>query len=121
MGEPIISPWIFYIAGVLHCFNFIVVFSMFVSLIFSLVCIITINDCTSTQEQIDGCKIGLKMGLCTALITLMLFVFVPSSTTYYQMVVANYVTYERVEVVKEGLQDIFDKIIETAQELQQRR
>ena len=121
MGEPIISPWIFYIAGVLHCFNAIVTFSMVVSLIFSLVCIITINDCTSTQKAVDDCKIGLKRGLCTALITLMLFVFVPSSTTYYQMVVANYVTYERVYEIKDNIESIFDKIIETARELQQRR
>ena len=121
MGEPIISPWIFYIAGVLHCFNAIVIFSMCVSFIFILACIITINDCTSTQEQIDACKIGLKRGLCTALITLMLVVFVPSSTTYYQMVVANYVTYECVYEIKDSIESIFNKIIEIAQELQQRR
>lgn len=120
MGEPIISPWIFYIAGVLRCFNAIVTFSMFVSFIFSFVCIIIIDDCTSTQERIDDCKIRLKRGLCTALITLMLFIFVPSSTTYYQMVVANYVTYERVYEIKDSIESIFDKIIETAKELQQR-
>lgn len=121
MGEPIISPWIFYIAGVLHCFNAFVAVLMFLSVIFSIVCAVMINDDTASNDVKESVRIGLKRGVIIAVVTIMSFIFVPSSKTYYQMVVANYVTYERVEVVKEGLQDIFNKIIETAQELQQRR
>lgn len=121
MGEPIISPWIFYIAGVLHCFNAFVVVLMFLSVIFSIVCAVTINDNTAPNDVKESARIGLKRGVIIAVATIMSFIFVPSSTTYYQMVVANYVTYERVYEIKDSIESIFDKIIETAQELQQRR
>lgn len=128
MGEPIISPWIFYVGDVLTAMSFMVV----ICAVVCVVCFVKIQDKVEDlykyrncycdkQEQEDNLNIQIKLRkkICIIFgICVLLFTFVPSKTTYYNMVVAHYVTYENLdkakELTKDSLDYVLDKIIETA-------
>lgn len=122
MNEPIISPWIFYIGDLVNNFNGLVIFSTLVCSVGAFICLGTSTD---YYEDTDKHKMYIKFAkrFCIgALVSLFIFLVLPTKTTYYNMVVASKVTYENVaiakELTKEGFEYVLDKIVETAIKIQ---
>lgn len=122
MNEPIISPWIFYIGDLVHNFNGLSIFSTVLCFVCAFICLGNSSDYDeNTINHIKYIKFA-KRFCIGALVSLAIFLILPTKGTYYNMVVASKVTYENVELAKELTKDSFeyvlDKIVETAIKLQ---
>lgn len=112
METPIISPWIFYFGDLFTHLQVIFVLGAFTCLF--------IGVFKVSVDSLDGTVFtkATKWLFTFSLICFFLFVITPSEETYYKMVTAHYVTYEKVdklkELSKEGFEYILDKIVETS-------
>ena len=113
MSEPIISPWVIYIGGILPFVNFICVVSI---LVFSSGLFVS-----CIEESLALYKKYMLIGLLSSLF---IGIFVPPQKTYYAMVVANYVTQENINIAKDitfnNIEVILNKIIETAEKIKEK-
>ena len=72
------------------------------------------------EDELDRTVItkATKWGFTFSLVCLFLLIITPSEETYYKMVTAHYVTYEKVdklkEMSKEGFEYVLDKIVESS-------
>ncbi len=113
METPIISPWIFYLAGVcdelkgVSCVLFVI--ALVVTLVFG------IGGHRESNEENRKDFLTITKGAFTLLVvTLSIILFVPSKDTVYKMVVARFVTYERLEQTKDSLDTVFERIVDAA-------
>ena len=105
---PIISPWIFYVTYICSNLSFV---AFAVVIIFIFVGIIAIA-CGFLEDFIEYVKPKTKRILFIVfLICLVIAIFCPSEGTITKMIVAQNVTYERVEIASETVQDIYEDII----------
>lgn len=104
---PIINPWIFYWISVADVLKDI-------ALGLCLLCFIPFVGCAIcfTEGQPDNAKRLGKWGIVCALMSALLFTFVPDEKTLTKMVLAQNVTYERVEVATNTVRDVYEDIIE---------
>ena len=100
---PIISPWVFYVIGVADTLKIILAFVSIIIAVWIFV------------EALDSVKPGGKILTALAVFTA-LAIFVPTSKTVEKMVVAQNVTYERVEVVSDTVQTVYRDIMELFEE-----
>ena len=108
MNEPIISPWLFYIASCVDAIKFGAGFLDMVLCIASVLGLfIWFNEHPSDQEK-KGIKIILKMTIVFFLIACL----VPSSRTVYQMAIAQQITPANIQAVGEKVDKSVDKIID---------
>lgn len=125
MGEPIISPWVFYLGDIVFSLNVLTVLGVIVCIPLFLSVqhdLDNLNKCNfleeDKQEAINEFMKFRKLICIAFCVFLFGCIFIPTKTTYYQMVVAHYVTYENLDKAKELTKDsvnyILDKIIETA-------
>lgn len=102
---PIISPWVFYAMNVcdtLQNFALIVVICIVIFLIVVLPIL---------YIEFDDIKVPKKTIVFLLSILLAISIFCPSESTIMKMIVAQNVTYERVEIANETVQDIYEDII----------
>lgn len=126
MGEPIISPWVFYLGDIVFSLNVLTILGVIVCIPLFLAVqrdLENLNKCGLLDDDEQEAKLNKFMKfrklICIAFCVFLFgCIFIPTKTTYYQMVVAHYVTYENLDKVKELTKDsinyILDKIIETA-------
>ena len=101
---PIINPWIFYFMSVAENLSIICILFVIVTVI-----AIIINKINAffDLEDYKPKKIVIVM-LCIATACAIL---IPSQSTMTKMLVAQNVTYERVEIVGDTVEDIYNDII----------
>lgn len=119
--EPIINPWVFYFISTANVLKIIFLIISIILFGISCACILIAAD-SDDSEYYD--KEELKRGykkskgkIVAAIFFLILGVLIPLKNTCYQMLVANYVTPNNLEVVKDNAKDIVDYIIEAADKI----
>lgn len=112
--EPIINPWVFYLMDICWPISF---FSGLIAIVAFIGWVITFV--LSKIEQIDcgetlDYKIlnkAAKSLLPVAIISAFISIATPSESAITKMIVAQNATYERVEMVGETVQDVYEDII----------
>ena len=106
---PVINPMVFYlmyVADALKDFLFFVGVGM---LILPVVYAIAISDDEDCFKR--ACRQGKKI-LVIGMVVLTIRIFIPSTATIEKMVIAQNVTYERVEQATDVVADVYDDIME---------
>lgn len=112
METPIISPWIFYFGDLFTHLQVIFVLGTITGVL--------VGAFNVDEDELDRTVItkATKLGFTFSLVCLFLLIITPSEETYYKMVTAHYVTYEKVdklkEMSKEGFEYALDKIVESS-------
>lgn len=121
---PIISPWFFYFAAkveVIHMFAWILLFA---ALIFGTVALYVAYE-TNNDGYAEKVKKSFKKPcIIVSIIMCLIILIVPSQNTLVQMLIAENITYERLEVVGETIEGVYedilaitDKLIETSEDV----
>lgn len=117
---PVISPWIFYIMPICENVGFMCALLGCCGVIASiLVCIFIITEETSRYGDENTMKTlkGVRKWLITLTVVFLFFgAFIPSETTITKMIVAQNVTYERVEIAADTVQSVYEDIMELFEE-----
>lgn len=113
---PIISPWFFYLANLSHsliCMSFVAIFCASVIGLFAW---LEASEKDLSKEEYDAAynKHGKKC-IFTIIISILLLIFLPSEQTCIKMLLANNITYERLELVGTSVQSIYEDIIAIAE------
>lgn len=114
---PIISPWIFYFAAKV---NIIIMFSWFIIIGMGIVGLLAWLDAADCEDSHPGYyeerkKIYKKPCLTAMILSLLVLVITPTQTTLMQMLIAQNITYERLEVVGNSIEDVYNDIINLAE------
>ena len=105
---PVISPWVFYVTYI--CSNLSLVAFVVVGIIIACGVLALITGLW--EDFIDQVKPKSKRILLTFFsICLVITIFCPNESTITKMIVAQNVTYERVEMVGDTVQDVYEDII----------
>ena len=108
---PIISPWFFYFAAkveVIHMFAWILLFA---ALIFGTVALYVAYE-TNNDEYAEKVKKSFKKPcIIVSIIMCLIILIVPSQNTLVQMLIAENITYERLEVVGETIEGVYEDIL----------
>ena len=115
-GTPIISPWFFYITGLIEPLTTMTVLGLLGALIIGVLAWCTVADEDSSAEEYKNMynSVGKKC-IILSIIFGLLFVFVPSQQTCVQMLIANNITYERLETAGSSIENIYNDIIAIAE------
>ena len=111
---PIISPWFFYLLQIVDglSVSFVIIASAIA--VYGAIRWFLIFDeeegDTDSPFYKEGAKQGKKL-LIVMIVFWFLSILVPTKTTCLEMLVAQNVTYERVEVVGQTVEDIYNDII----------
>ena len=112
---PIISPWVFYLMGVSTPVKVITGMIMATTGIMWIIFFFMAKeeDVKYGKETNDYKKFSkiTKQILTTFLLTTVIFIAIPTESTLTKMIVAQNVTYERVEMVGETVKDVYEDII----------
>lgn len=103
---PIISPWVFYLMPIVEKINFIAGAILIIGGISALIFVIEIGP---VGDPFPKWLKGVFIGLIFALVV---FVFTPSEKTITKMILAQNVTYERVEAVSDTVETVYNDIME---------
>lgn len=111
---PIISPWFFYLLQVVDglSVSFVIIASAIA--IYGAVRWFLIFDSEEGDTDSPYYQKGAKQGkrlLIAMIVFWFLSILVPTKTTCLEMLVAQNVTYERVEIVGQTVEDIYNDII----------
>ena len=109
--EPIISPWIFYLMSIVDGLIGVGIMSMIIGGMTLVFCIIYTVEEYKWPRKLGGWTIAVIV--TGALIML----FVPNEETITKMLVASFVTPDNIELGVEGVQTIFEYIVNTAASL----
>ena len=113
---PVISPWVFYAISVADGVKTVSIIGLAVSLVVIVVLgVMLFCEYDWEEEFPDKCKNYAKYikRFAIALVAFVLFsILVPSSNTITKMIVAQNVTYERVEVATDTVQEVYEDIME---------
>lgn len=111
MNEPIISPWIFYVADVIGRVNLFIVLMTFATVILFVYChserVESIDD-EDVKRWNRACSILWKV----LIILIALNIFIPDKDTFYKMIATSYVTPANIEMIGDNVDKIADKIVD---------
>lgn len=113
---PIISPWVFYLMPICDNVGFFAVFFGLIGFVAS--CIMTgiiTEETTSYQpdEKLIKMFTSIRKKIIVATVICgLLGVFLPSENTITKMIIAQNVTYERVEVVDDTVKTVYNDIMD---------
>lgn len=111
---PVISPWVFYAMSVVDGLNVITIAGLAVSgiiiVVLTILLLMSLDGCFEA-ETVGAIKKFLKTAFIAMLISCLLTVFVPSEKTIGKMIVAQNVTYERMEVVADTVETVYNDIM----------
>ena len=113
---PVISPWVFYIISIVDGLKMTVT----LGIACAIVVIVTVGafafyEFQCEEEVTDKCKKLIKIAkhFTVALAVFIMFcIFIPDSNTITKMIVAQNVTYERVEVAANTVQEVYKDFME---------
>lgn len=123
MGEPIVNPmWFYYLQLVekasFICFIATIVFGIIIvcGLVFHTVTYLDEYDISFTDEEITSLptriKSFIKVPMIFFIIALIIGAIIPTKETLVSMKIAEYATYENVDIATEKIKDITDYIFE---------
>lgn len=98
---PIISPWVFYLIG------FVGNATILCGIAIAVIAFMWFGNWLSS----DGTYRPRKLVVALVSFLVILMVLMPTESTITKMLVAQNVTYERVEIVGETVKDVYDDII----------
>lgn len=107
--EPIISPWLIYLAEMCDVFNFLFILLLVVSFIANLyfsASVLDNNWKTEDEQKIDAKM--LKIGIVITIISALGIILVPTTDTVYKMIIFNNITTNNIEKGKDYIEDIID-------------
>lgn len=110
--EPIISPWWFYLVGVMGYVQAVLIIG---AVILGFLAVIAILDCYN--EESDK-KFYLRVGFA-ALAMLLLAAFIPDRQTAYNMLAASVITPDNIQAVQGNVADFIMNIAKSMQEVKQ--
>lgn len=114
---PIISPWFFYFAAkveIIHMFAWILLFA---ALIFGTIALYEACDTGNDEYAEEVKKTFKKPCIIVSIIMCLIILIVPSQNTLVQMLIAENVTYERLEVVGDGIESVYEDIMNLANQM----
>ena len=103
--NPVINPWLFYAMDVCGVVKIVFILAAVAIVLYMIVSIVFDWLKGDTRESFDVAVIGLVISVIFA-------VGIPSSETIMKMIVAQNVTYERVEVAGDTVKDVYEDIME---------
>ena len=103
---PIISPLTFYLMSLV---NNLIDFFIVVSIVSIASCFIYVFICCEEGYIIKKSIVAI-LGT-TFVISVLLYIFIPSENTITKMLIAQNVTYERVEVATDTVQSVYEDIM----------
>jgi hypothetical protein len=108
---PIISPWFFYFAAkveIIHMFAWILLFT---ALIFGAGALYEACATNNDEHAEDVKKTFKKPCIIVSIIMCLIILIVPTQNTLVQMLIAENITYERLEVVGETIEGVYEDIL----------
>lgn len=126
MNEPIISPWIFYVADVIGRVNLFIVLITFATVALLVYChlgrVDSIKEHSLYKEDDEDVKRWNRA--CSILgkvliILIALNIFIPSKDTFYKMIATSYVTPANIEMIGDNVDKIADKIVDKINKVKQ--
>ncbi len=116
MGEPIVSPWIFYWVDALETIKGVSGGFLFFSVIAFVICFISWCNDDNSDDKKDFYSKAFKRIVGSIVVSLLLLTFIPTQETMYRMLIASYVTPESLNtignVTKETIQGAFDHSVD---------
>lgn len=116
-GTPIISPWFFYFIGLTDDIVAIAFIGLFAALcIGALTWYLTIEDSDISADEYKTVynKCGKKC-IAFSILCGLLLIFIPSQETCIQMLLADNITYERLDAAGNSIENIYNDIIAIAE------
>lgn len=111
---PVISPWVFYLLSVVDGLKDCLIAALIGSLIYGIWAFVYLSDCYGDEKAKYTKKVKRAVSAVAAIGILM--AFTPSSTTITKMLIAQNVTYERVEVAANTVQSVYEDIMDLFEE-----
>ena len=113
---PVINPWIFYLMNVIDNLNITasITFTITMIVVFILAIFIIVGYfCEGLDNELfQFAKRRLVKPLSIFMITnFLVLTLIPNSQTITKMLIAQHVTYERVEVATDIVQEVYEDII----------
>ena len=111
---PIISPWFFYLLSISTGIKMLL---GGITVVFIGASVFKLIDADSYMPESEGLKSTLKRAkefFIIAIVFAILTILVPNDKTCVQMLIADNITYERLEVVGETVEDIYRDILDFA-------
>ena len=113
---PVISPWVFYAISIADGLKIMSI----IGIVYTIVTVVTVGtfafyEFHLEEEVTDKCKKLIKIAkhFTAMLIVFIAFcIFIPDSNTITKMIVAQNVTYERVEVATDTVQEVYEDFME---------
>lgn len=144
MQEPIISPWLIYLANVPQALTFVLVVTFFACVVIVVAAVFfrcmekdeakTLKDrayryayqgaekemmAEANKREADAKKLE-RIAIAAsivAVVSLAICAFMPSKETCYQMIAAHYLTYENVEIVGGQAKELVDYVLDRVNEI----
>ena len=114
--EPIISPWLIWLLGVLNALKFVSITFLIIGVL-SLIIIISVLLTVREDLEITTIKLfnkTIKALIIITSISILSVLFIPDKDITEKMIISNYITEDNINTVsentKEAIDYIFDKI-----------
>ena len=111
---PIINPWVFYfisVADQLNTWSGIFGSLLFIAAVVAFICAAVSKFCWEDDDEYEVRKTIGGKSLKIAALLLAISIITPSETTITKMIVAQNVTYERVEDVTDTVETVYNDIM----------
>lgn len=116
MGTPIISPWFFYFINILEELNTALwIFASF-GLVVGGVTLLLLTANLINEEDFMSFKTAKKIFIA-GLIFMFLAIIIPSQQTCIQMLIADNITYEKLEAAGDTIENIYQDILDLTETL----
>ena len=113
----IISPWAFYLLGLVDSIGLVcVVFLFLFGIAFGVYATIWFVELDEDEKYPTPSQIFKKCKI-PLILSIVFLVFVPSKDTIYKMMIASQVTTENIDTAKETIQDVADYIVDAVKEI----
>ena len=112
---PVINPWVFYLMHLADRLQNCLLGTLIVSGMAVIVSIIFYADAYA-EEDLARYKKYLKTAIAASVASGVVLAFIPGSTTITKMLIAQNVTYERVEVATNTVQSVYEDIMDLFEE-----
>ena len=112
--EPVINPCLFYLIDIakgIKAVSLFASFCVFIPFIYGLGTMVSNKEYGNNDKDYLRGKRTFKISLVILIISLGIFIFVPSSDTILKMVIAKNVTYDAVDAAKDVVVQVYNDIL----------
>lgn len=112
--EPVINPWLFYlidIANGIGAVSLFASFCAFIPFVYGLGTMLSNREYGKDDKDYLRGKRTFKISLVILIISLGIFIFIPSSDTILKMAIAKNVTYDAVDAAKDVVVQVYNDIL----------